>query len=412
MTDHERLERELTSWLVESAAPRRPDYTDTIIRSLRGVRQRPRWTFPERVLPTPMLALQRRVVALPWRSVAVGATALALLIATLVALSVGRRPRLLPAPFGPAANGLVAYSLGGDIFTVDPGTGVRSAVTTGPTDDHDPRFSLDGTRIAFLRETDAGNSVVIADAAAENKVLAASQPFTDVDPDGIAWSPDGRVLAVSAGVVANARSIVILDAATGRSRTLPVEYVQLETYWRPPDGRQLMFLGSGQAGQGLFLVSPGTGALQEVPLAGGAGTSLRLLGWTPDGGRFAYQRDDDDPLRMRILDLAAGTEAVFEMAFGHLSNDGRRIVGLIPGADQGRLCIGLATGGPCDPIGRPVDVPIGSTHESIFWSPDDRWIVVHPAAGGFPVLLDPQSAGSTQPQWLVRGADSWQRLAP
>ena len=68
----------------------------------------------------------------------------------------------MPQPFGRAANGLVAYAAAGDIYTVDPVTGVSTAIITGPETDVNPRWSRDGTHIAFERKAvgDSGPGLV------------------------------------------------------------------------------------------------------------------------------------------------------------------------------------------------------------------------------------------------------------
>ena len=58
---------------------------------------------------------------------------------------VGSHRSRLPPPFGLAANGLVAYADRGDIVAVDPISGVRMPITSGPATDVEPRWSLDGT---------------------------------------------------------------------------------------------------------------------------------------------------------------------------------------------------------------------------------------------------------------------------
>ena len=144
------LERDLTSWFAESTSPRDPDLTDDVLWVTARTRQRPRWSFAERWLPTGVLSLGRRTVRpVPWRTVALVALLVVLAVAA-AAVYVGTRPRL-PAPYGLAANGLVAYAQNGDIYAVDPITGVREGLAVGPDDETEPRWSLDGTRVAFLR---------------------------------------------------------------------------------------------------------------------------------------------------------------------------------------------------------------------------------------------------------------------
>ncbi len=102
-----------------------------------------------------MLDIVRQPVVappIPWRSIGLAFALLALLLAMVAALAVGGLPKA-PAPFGPAQNGLVAYASEGDIFTADPVTGASTAIVSGPTTDLNPRWSLDGTRLAFERKT-------------------------------------------------------------------------------------------------------------------------------------------------------------------------------------------------------------------------------------------------------------------
>jgi Tol biopolymer transport system component len=171
MNQTDRLERDLTALLAATAAPRAPDYTDDILRQTARVRQRPRWTLLERWLPMSEFALERvGPRPLPWRTIALLAL-LVLLVIGAVALYAGSRPRV-PAPFGPANNGLVAYAAGGDIYTVDPRLGTHHAIVTGLDEDRSPRWSRDGTRLAFLRGRDTVTKLGIVDADGGNPVIS------------------------------------------------------------------------------------------------------------------------------------------------------------------------------------------------------------------------------------------------
>ena len=130
MNGTDRLERELTAWFADTAAPQTPDWTADILAATSTVRQRPRWSFPTRWLPAAVVPRLPRLTRqpVPWRTIALLAL-LGLLLAAAVTLYVGSRPRL-PAPFGPAANGLVAYEELGEIWTVDPITGAREKIVS------------------------------------------------------------------------------------------------------------------------------------------------------------------------------------------------------------------------------------------------------------------------------------------
>jgi hypothetical protein len=143
MTIEQRFERDLPLILDDIAAGAYPDYIDDVLSTTARGRQRPGWTFPERWLPVDLVTTRVPTTRMPWRQLGVLAL-LALLIAAAIGLYAGATQVRVPAPFGPAGNGLIAYAAGGDIFTADPVTGdsraivARSTVLAGRPADHLP----------------------------------------------------------------------------------------------------------------------------------------------------------------------------------------------------------------------------------------------------------------------------------
>ena len=132
MSSDRRFEQDLPALLDDLYLGSMPTYRDHILQQTVRTRQRPAWLILERWLPMVDFAGQPVLVRrLPWRTIGLAVLLMALLVAVLAALAVGGRPNL-PAPFGPARNGLVAYASGGDIYAVDPVTGVATeTVKTG-----------------------------------------------------------------------------------------------------------------------------------------------------------------------------------------------------------------------------------------------------------------------------------------
>jgi Tol biopolymer transport system component len=401
------LERDLTAWLADSAAPRVPDFTDDILWLTARTRQRPRWSFPGTWLPRRVVAFSRRTVKpLPWRTLGLIAV-LALLIAAAISFYIGSQPRM-PPPFGLAANGLVAYASGGDIYTVDPITGAREAIVSGPHADREPRWSLDGTRVAFLRSSGRGDALVIVDARSR-QVLATTEPLIEPDTDSIAWSPDGRSVSIGA-THGGSHALFIVDAGSGDLTPLPIDYRLLEGYWRPPDGRQLMFYGGREPNLGLFLLDVNDGTVTQIAQPARPGGLIRPAGWTSDGRRVVFTREDGDGrLRTLVVDLTTGAEVIFDdVGFGHVSNDGSRMVALTA---DGRLCVADLSGGPCVPIGQGSRAYDATHAAGAQWSPDDDWIIVRLGSGNRAILVDPDGREPDQPSWIAHGAESIQRLA-
>ncbi|HET9521052.1 MAG TPA: hypothetical protein VFO73_08410 [Candidatus Limnocylindrales bacterium] len=378
-----------------------PEYADEILEQTIRTRQRPRWTFASRWLPigavVPTTPATGRISL---RSV--GLLVILALILAAVAAVVGSRPKL-PPPFGLAGNGLLAYNPQGDVALLDPETMVSRTIVLERNREHDPRWSADGTRLAFLRETGTGLVLVVVDSAGE--VQAVTETFTGIDSDSIAWSPDGRSIAIG-GEGPQGHAIYLVDAADGTARPLAVDYDHQEAYWRPPDGDQLLFRAAGTH-PGLAIVSIADGSVVRVPTSSPESSPLRPMGWTPDGRAVLYQDDSSPDLGTTTLkDIETGTETTLGVGFGHVSNGGTHVAGV----DRiRRFCIIAITGGTCRviPVGVEVD---GSFAAGVSWSPDDRWIAVS-AAPGEPVwLVDP--TGAVRPRVVAAsGPGSWQRLA-
>ena len=65
-----------------------------------------------------------------------------------LAAYVGTATRV-PAPFGPARNGLIPYASNGDIYLGDPLTGQTRLLSKAPRHESGAVVSPDGTRVAF-----------------------------------------------------------------------------------------------------------------------------------------------------------------------------------------------------------------------------------------------------------------------
>ena len=118
MTTPMRHERDLSPILGDLAMAPYPDYVDDVLGRTGRMRQRPAWTFPGRWLPMDLTTRTISAPGRPWRQLGILAL-IALLLAVTLAVYVGTQ-RHVPAPFGPARNGLIPYVSGGDIYVGDP----------------------------------------------------------------------------------------------------------------------------------------------------------------------------------------------------------------------------------------------------------------------------------------------------
>jgi hypothetical protein len=100
-----------------------------------------------------------------------------------------------------------------DLSLLDVGTGAVTPL--GPVDCSEPRYSPDGTRIAFTRFSVAppGEELWIAGVPGASEVHLAGAD--SIGPAHPAWSPEGSRLAVQSNQAGTGQKLYLVDAVTG-----------------------------------------------------------------------------------------------------------------------------------------------------------------------------------------------------
>ena len=224
--------------------------------------------------------------------------------------SSGSRQTKVPAPFGLAGNGLIVYALDGDIFTLDPATGLTAPLVSGPEHDLDPVFSADGTRVAFRRassrEGNPSEAIVVAAADGSNP-LVVTGALNSV-PGYFEWAPDSRSLIVEDP---NGAAVWMLDAtAPAEPRVLATDATTTLRPFRPPEGDGVLIVREVGGATRLILLDLASGE-ERVLVTGEPGQELGGARWSPDGTQVVYvakPADEADSRRLFVVDVDGGTE--------------------------------------------------------------------------------------------------------
>lgn len=429
MSAADRFDRDFGAALADMADPRYPDYFDEVLEGAVLRRQRPAWTFLNRWLPMVDLAHQPVVApGVPLRAIGLGLLLFALILAVVVAYAGSRATP--PSPYGPARNGAIAYSSGGDIYVVDARTGGPAAIVSGSDWDVNPIWSRDGTRLAFERKTTpeahTGSLVV---ASADGVVLATVTPEPLERIASAAFSPDGRELLISARQAG--APVILIAAADGSGiRQLDVGRRAANPSWRPPLGAEVLFTDDGDE-------SNGWGGIYAIDALGGEPrtilepASVRFRGWphwSPDGSRLSYMEwvsSDELTARVHVIGADGRGDRVLPIpptarweAGRGWSNDGTRLL-TIRGY-TGLLDDSRAAARPVDGNGTGIEIDYPGAIEagccsSYEWSPDDSLVLGTPVdASGRPLpqlLVDPVTGRSWSVPWGGTSEPTWQRLA-
>ena len=460
MTADTRFDRDLTAVLEDLYLGPSPDYRVEALATATHRRQRPSWTFPGRWLPmTDAVSTAPIVAPVRWRTIGGALLIIALLIAALAVFAGSQRTRPAP-PFGVAANGPIAYARKGDLFTLDPATGVsRPLVTSGATE-IEPMFSPDGTRLAFRRKAgtlDAPTEdVIVANPDGSNPMVITPSPIPK-GPFGMAWSPDSRSILLNAWAVDDTQSYDLTHPVPGEvrlydaTRAAPPRVLARgadfsSSPFRPANGESILLSRpAGDSGaREWYLVNLATGSETRLVVA----SDPSFARWSPDGSKVVYVDGNGtvadthllyvvnaDGTGQRRVTTEPATIAEFDPIW---SPDGTRIAfSRAEWVDRdwairqsGIASVATGTTAPVGPLARNVraanpsldDAQAGKEESfNLDWSPDGRFllgsgldaaghiVLIDATSGEYRVLDVVATAANDRPASI---GQTWQRLAP
>ena len=407
--------------LEELGAPTRPDYINDVLQVTAARRQRPRWTFIERLLP--MDTTMRRPLGFGRMPLGLLVALLLLLIAAIgAALYVGSRPTL--APFGPAENGKVLYAANGDLYVRDAFDKTGTLVVSLPGDQFAPIWSPTGDWFAFISSGTDGDLVFVAREDGTDV-----HQISEIPPTGnaqAAWRPDGLAIAFIYDVKGlPTLTMAFVDGTPTQTIDLENAYAR-ELVWRPPNGGELL-LGVVKAGFAIDYITiqpDGTDRHDfNLPSERLMGTNWNNPGaaWSPDGSRIAYSQIAPGgdrargPFRTHVMnadgtgdvELPGSTDLTVSENFPLFSPDGRWILinrwraGTASTPQQAWLAVMPSDGSaPARDIG-PKLAADNEIQLAKAWSPDGTRVQVYQSEDRGALSIDPQTGKVDELSWTT-----------
>ena len=211
-----------------------------------------------------------------------------------------------------------------NLWVVNFDSSQHRPLTTGTYNDSSPRWSPDGTRIAFISDRDGKPQVYVRwmDSGQIAKV-------TDLenDPKGISWSPDGKQIAFISLVSATPPKIATLPTAPEGAKWADAPKVYEDLIYR--------FNGAGYLKPGysqVFVVADDGGAPRQLttgnfphgPGSGEFGGSYPT--WAPDGKSLIFSMNGTanyqyEPLHTELFEIRVGDGSLTQLTHRNGPND-------------------------------------------------------------------------------------------
>jgi imidazolonepropionase-like amidohydrolase/Tol biopolymer transport system component len=220
----------------------------------------------------------------------------------------------------------IAFDLLGDIYTLPIEGGTARRISSGLAFEHQPRFSPDGSRIAYTSDRGGGDNIWVMSPDGTGARAVTNETFTLMNAP--TWSPDGRFIAARKHFTTQRSlgtgEIWLYDAnGSGGGQALverpnPQHQKELGEPAFSHDGRAIYFSLNTTPGpifeyaqdsnQQVFAIQRYDMATGErVQVAGGPGGAVRPTP-SPDGRHLAFIRREQGRSRLFVKDLETGAE--------------------------------------------------------------------------------------------------------
>ena len=186
-----------------------------------------------------------------------------------------------------------------DLWVMDAdGTNQTNLTNTPDTNEGQPAWSPDGTKIAFtgpgdLNEDGSGGlgDIYVMDADGTNRTNLTDTPdFLDYRPS---WAPSGAQLTfvreVPGRVISEQQDIFVIDANGENANNLTQTDANEDDPAWSPDGTKIAFSGVRNSGEEILTMDP-DGQNEEILTGDGSDAFDEAPDWSPDSTKVVFQK--------------------------------------------------------------------------------------------------------------------------
>jgi Tol biopolymer transport system component len=186
-----------------------------------------------------------------------------------------------------------------DLWVMDAdGTNQTNLTNTPDTNEGQPAWSPDGTKIAFtgpgeLNEDGSGGlgDIYVMDADGTNRTNLTDTPdFLDYRPS---WAPSGAQLTfvreVPGQIISEQQDIFVIDANGENANNLTQTDANEDDPAWSPDGTKIAFSGVRDGGEEILTMDP-DGQNEEILTGDGSDAFDEAPDWSPDSTKVVFQK--------------------------------------------------------------------------------------------------------------------------